>query len=436
MVRVTHLALWTVQGSVVQRIQSLWIYSRPSSEFSSRNSDKQNFRCQGDLKGKVVDLERSSIAPMGPLGMIVNLIIISNPKSAIGLTNQKPSNGIHPVPLYLPLFLSLTIQSTCEFRQSINMIFPALPSTLPHLDVATFPSNWPAWRQAFEVFLAASCNNELGDRQKLAILLHCIGVEGREMVSQWIPQLRAFNSPAGMGVRFCHVWNRMNAQSFQEELTGLFPTREKLPEVMSRKRGHDEKEVDGESSSEVVPKKACPPESLVSSDSGIGEEIAKEVEAVPGNKVAEEPATERSGERSSLEKESSPAAEEDSIEKKETESEGQRTEDSPPTDSSLISGQDDKKGEDSESSVANSSATQASTVTPEEPQKGQSQPPPQPQSGSTDNVGQGEPKDLEPIRPPLLREGKLFPIISREETKIAVFKSRLTVSTSSLIRLN
>lgn len=55
----------------------------------------------------------------------------------------------------------------------------------------------------------ASCNDDLEDRQKLAIFLHCLG-EGRKLVTRRYPESMNFNSVAAKEMTFDMVWDKMN----------------------------------------------------------------------------------------------------------------------------------------------------------------------------------------------------------------------------------
>lgn len=105
------------------------------------------------------------------------------------------------------------------------MIFPGLPSLWVPLDVSNLAEDWPRWKQSFEILIVAACNNELEDRQKLAIFMHCLG-KGRKLVNHWFPDLMNFNGVAAKEISFALVWNRMNAHCTTLPITDK-PTVEK-----------------------------------------------------------------------------------------------------------------------------------------------------------------------------------------------------------------
>lgn len=109
------------------------------------------------------------------------------------------------------------------------MISPGLPV----LNVSQLAEHWPKWSQYFEIYVVAAYHNEIKDRQKLALFLHCLGPDGIELVNGWFPQLKNFNSPSAMEVTFDEVWNKLHdhCQTDEKCKTEQEEDQTKSPEV-------------------------------------------------------------------------------------------------------------------------------------------------------------------------------------------------------------
>lgn len=83
-------------------------------------------------------------------------------------------------------------------------------SGLPVLNVADLSQHWPKWQQYFEIYVLAAYNNQLADRQKLALFLHFLGPDGLEIVNRWFPELKNINSTSAMQITFEEVWNTLH----------------------------------------------------------------------------------------------------------------------------------------------------------------------------------------------------------------------------------
>lgn len=89
------------------------------------------------------------------------------------------------------------------------MIVSGLPANVPMFDPSNF-LGWPLWRQSFEIFILASTNNEMCDRQKLGVLLHCLGPVARVLLNDWFPDLHNINGAKGQKVTYYDVLSRLN----------------------------------------------------------------------------------------------------------------------------------------------------------------------------------------------------------------------------------
>ena len=110
------------------------------------------------------------------------------------------------------------------------MIVSGLPANVPMFDPSNF-LGWPLWRQSFEIFILASTNNEMGDRQKLGVLLHCLGPVARVLLNDWFPGLLNINETMGLKVTYYDVLSRLN------EYCG-----EKTKEVLENQNGQGDVE--------------------------------------------------------------------------------------------------------------------------------------------------------------------------------------------------
>lgn len=84
---------------------------------------------------------------------------------------------------------------------------------IPALNTSELNQHWPKWKQYFEIYVLAAYNNQLADRQKLALLLHFLGPDGIEMVNGWFPELRNINSPSAEQITFAEVFNTLHVHS-------------------------------------------------------------------------------------------------------------------------------------------------------------------------------------------------------------------------------
>lgn len=121
-------------------------------------------------------------------------------------------------------------------------MFPGLPNLWDPLDVANLAKDWPRFRLSFEILIVAACNNELQDRQKLAIFLHCLGRNGMQLIVEWFPELANFNSPAAIEHNFGLLWNRMTAHCQSLPAMDIEESKEEKPKEESKEGAGNPKE--------------------------------------------------------------------------------------------------------------------------------------------------------------------------------------------------